>query len=57
MAIEAKEIMGAVSENIIGEVSRLIKKGCAVNQPDYDGRTPLHIAASNNNVEIARALL
>jgi len=28
-----------------------------VNQPDYDGRTPLHIAASNNNLDMVNLLL
>jgi len=35
----------------------LIKKGCNVNVCDYDKRTPLHIAASNNNLDILKALL
>ncbi len=47
----------AVSDNELAEVKRLIGKGCAVNTPDYDGRTPLHIAASNNNIDIVRQLL
>jgi ankyrin repeat protein len=28
-----------------------------VNVPDYDGRTPLHIASSNNNYDIVSVLL
>ena len=52
IAIEAKEMLEAVSDNHLEEVKRLLKKNCAVNEPDYDGRTPLHIAASNDNKEI-----
>jgi len=38
-------------------VQRLIKKNCTVNEPDYDGRTPLHIASSNNNTQMVKLLL
>lgn len=57
MAEEGHELMQAVVDNLLGEVNILIKQGCFVNYPDYDGRTPLHVAASNNNVEIVKALL
>ena len=50
-------MLEAVSNNNLEEVKRLLKKGCAVNEPDYDGRTPLHIAASNNNKAIVETLL
>jgi glutaminase len=50
-------MMHAVSENEVDEVKRLIRKGCAVGIPDYDGRTPLHVAASNNNYEIVEVIL
>lgn len=39
------------------ELKRLLNKGCTVNCTDYDGRTPLHIAASNNNIEMVQKLL
>lgn len=57
MEIETREMISAVSGNEVDEVQRLIKKNCAVNEPDYDGRTPLHIAASNNNLELVKILL
>lgn len=57
LEIEAREMIGAVSGDQVDEVQRLIKKNCAVNEPDYDGRTPLHIAASNNNLELVKILL
>lgn len=38
-------------------MKRLISKNCAVNEPDYDGRTPLHIAVSNNSLVIVKELL
>jgi len=50
-------MLGAVSNGQVDEVKRLIGKNCAVNEPDYDGRTPLHIAASNNNIAIVKLLL
>lgn len=57
LEIEAREMIGAVSGDNLDEVQRLIKKNCAVNEPDYDGRTPLHIAASNNSLELVKTLL
>lgn len=57
IAIEAKEMLTAVLDNELSEVKRLITKDCAVNEGDYDGRTPLHIAASNNFIEIVKVLL
>ena len=50
-------MLNAVSENDITEVNRLLRKGCTVNAPDYDGRTPLHVAASNNQHDIVNILL
>jgi glutaminase len=52
MDVEKKEILEAVSGRDIEELKRLLKKGVTVNCADYDGRTPLHIAASNNSIEI-----
>jgi glutamate dehydrogenase len=36
---------------------KLVSEGCDVNLHDYDGRTPLHVAASFNNLEMTSWLV
>ncbi len=38
----------------INEVKRLIAEGIDVNQKDFGGRTPLHMAASSGHRDIVR---
>ena len=47
----------AVATGDMKAAKAVIASGTDVNQGDYDGRTPLHIAASYNNVEMARWLV
>ena len=46
----------AIATGDLVEAERLVAGGADVNLGDYDGRTPLHVAASFNNVEMARFL-
>jgi len=46
-----------VSVNDIPNVKRMLKLQVNVNMIDYDKRTPLHVAASNNYIELTKLLL
>lgn len=46
----------AIATGDLAEAERLVAGGADVNLGDYDGRTPLHVAASFNNVKMARFL-
>ncbi|GJQ11123.1 hypothetical protein GpartN1_g2914.t1 [Galdieria partita] len=50
-------LMEAVARNDSFEVQRLLDKGAPVTYFDYDRRTPLHVAASEGNVEVAKLLV
>lgn len=50
-------LMTAAGENNVSEVLRLLDHGVDPNCVDFDKRTPCHIAATNNNVELAKCLL
>ena len=36
----------AASRGDLGAIQRLIARGASIDAPDYDGRTPLHLAAA-----------
>ncbi len=40
-----------VSQGDISELSRLVANGVNLEEADYDGRTTLHLAASNGLLE------
>lgn len=40
----------------VAEVKKLIEQGASINNGDYDKRTPLHLAASENQVAVMEAL-
>ena len=54
---ESLEFLNYVSKNDIANVKRMLKLQTNVNMCDYDRRTALHIAASNNFLELAKLLL
>jgi len=47
----------AVASNDLSEAKKLVAAGADVNLGDYDNRTPLHVAASFNNVDMVRWLI
>ena len=44
-------------QNDTKEITRLLAKGADINKADYDGRCPLHIAASEGSIDALKALL
>ena len=50
----AGELSNAVAANDLGRVQALLATGLNVNERGLDG-TPLHIAADQGNIEIAKA--
>ena len=51
------EFLWAASENDIEGLRRSVAKGIPVSASDYDGRTTLHLAASDGQLEAVRYLL
>jgi glutaminase len=49
-------LLWACSTNEISEIKYLIAKGVNLTEADYDGRTGLHLAASEGNLEIVKIL-
>jgi len=51
------EILFASAEGDLFEVIRLYASGNSISAADYDGRTPLHLAASNGHCKIVKYLI
>jgi len=50
-------LIWAASKGDLDEIKRLKAEGMDLSEADYDGRTALHLAASENRVEVVRYLL
>lgn len=50
-------VLFAAAENDLFELIRLHANGISISHGDYDGRTPLHLAASNGHSKIVKYLL
>lgn len=50
-------LIEAAARGDVDEVRRLVAKGADVNAEDYDGRTPLHLAAACGQVQVVKYLL
>ena len=47
----------AAAHSLLSQVLNLLQAGVSVNTADYDGRTSLHLAASEGHYDIAKELL
>jgi len=52
-----KRLISAVTHKDLQTVQQLVNGGANIHQKDARGRTPLLIAASENQIEIARILI
>lgn len=50
-------LLWACTTNEIGELRRLIAKGVNLTEPDYDGRTALHLAAAAGHLRVVKLLV
>ena len=51
------QLCGAASVGDLEQVHRLVANGVDVNEADYDGRTALHLAASEGKADVVRYLI
>lgn len=51
------ELIWSASLRDLDEILRLEAEGVSLDVADYDGRTPLHLAASEGQAEIIRHLI
>ncbi len=54
MASKVMELIRSSSHGDLDEILRLEAEGVNPNISDYDGRTPLHLAACENQIEVVR---
>jgi len=54
---DTNHLMYAAAHGDVHVIRRLYARGTEVTFPDYDGRTPLHLAASNGQLEAAKVLV
>ena len=57
MTVEGRALITAAERGNLIDIKNLIKKGADINQADYDGRTPAHLASANNHIEIVQYLV
>jgi glutaminase len=57
MASKVMELIRSASHGDLDEILRLEAEGVSPNSADYDGRTPLHLAACESQTEIVRHLI
>ena len=50
-------LIEAAARGDVDEIRHLVAKGADVNAEDYDGRTPLHLAAACGQVQVVKYLL
>ncbi|MEM6929728.1 MAG: ankyrin repeat domain-containing protein, partial [Myxococcota bacterium] len=55
--VDVVELLWAASEGLLGSMMRLFARGVPAFGTDYDGRTALHLAASEGQVNATRYLL
>mgnify|MGYP003649611203 CR=1 FL=1 len=56
-ASKVMELIRAASQGDLAEIYRLEAEGVSPNTADYDGRTPLHLAACEGQTEVIRHLI
>ncbi len=56
-ASKVMELIYAASHGDMDEIFRLEAEGVSANTADYDGRTPLHLAACEGQLEVVRYLI
>ncbi len=56
-ASKVMELIRAASHGDLDEIFRLEAEGVSPNVADYDGRTPLHLAACEGKIEVVRHLI
>jgi glutaminase len=56
-ASKVMELIWSASHGDLDEILRLEAEGVSPNIADYDGRTPLHLAASEGQIEVVKHLI
>lgn len=57
MASKVMELIRSASHGDLDEIYRLVAEGVSPEIADYDGRTPLHLAACEGQVDVIRYLI
>ena len=50
-------LLNACKKNNKGTVLEVLSKGCDINFADYDNRTALHVACSENHLDLVNLLI